>query len=284
VVTGRALDNVGVMGGVKWWCANNISGTGHNRDRRDRAKGQQSKFTCSAGAASRDKLGGTLRALLGLDVWPRRRGPSLSQACGQRVWPMLVARRIDDIGEHQSGAGGVASHSESGARGIDTGRAYSATGMVPRYVSCSPVRIGLAGYAWRVGRSGQCRMVPRHRACPARASDMTRPSSYAKRPKVTRKAKAKGHGTGTRDTGPLTNNPDMALIQRLHSISENENSSAQARVSALRTALEVSGALGRHARKPQDTELSLSPGVLTRAGLERELMRLRRVVMPGTEG
>ena len=130
-------------------------------------------------------------------------------------------------------------------------------------------------------------MVPRDRACYAGRQDVTRPTTVRRgkaKAKAKRQAKARPVLSRDRDTNkPDTDNPESDLLRRLALIAENENSSATARVSALRTALEVSGALGRHARKPVDLEATLSPGLLSRSGLEKELERLRRIVLPGTE-
>jgi hypothetical protein len=160
----------------------------------------------------------------------------------------------------------------------------AATGMVPWHVPPQALRNGLACHAWCMGRPGRGRMVPSRGACYAGRRDVTRPTTFRK-VKLKPKAKPVPRPVLSRDTNASESNiPENDLLRRLALIAGDEKASSTSRVSALRTALEVSGALGRHARKPQDTELSLSPGVLTRAGLERELMRLRRVVMPGTEG
>lgn len=197
---------------------------------------------------------------------------------------MLVAWRLHHARDAVPRAPGGSRASQSlqvwpGAFGPD-----ASTGVVPRHVPPQALRNGLARHARCMGRPGRGRVVPSRGACYAGRWDVTRPTTYRK-VKLKPKSKPVPRLVPSRDTNTRESNiPETDLLHRLALIAEDEKASSTSRVSALRTALEVSGALGRHARKPQDTELSLSPGILTRAGLERELMRLRRVVMPGTEG
>lgn len=72
------------------------------------------------------------------------------------------------------------------------------------------------------------------------------------------------------------------LLTGLERLAEDENASGQARVSAARAVLEAQGVLGKHARNPADEAIERPVGLLTRAGLERELVRLRRSVMPAS--
>jgi hypothetical protein len=84
-----------------------------------------------------------------------------------------------------------------------------------------------------------------------------------------------GQLSGIRDAG-------STLLIGLERLAENENASGQARVSAARTVLEVQGIIGKHARDPADEAAERPVGLLSRAGLERELVRLRRSVMPAS--
>jgi len=77
-------------------------------------------------------------------------------------------------------------------------------------------------------------------------------------------------------------NIGVTLLAGLERLAENENASGQARVSAARTVLEVQGIIGKHARDPADEAAERPVGLLSRAGLERELVRLRRSVMPAS--
>ena len=75
---------------------------------------------------------------------------------------------------------------------------------------------------------------------------------------------------------------DSPLLLGLERLAGDESASGQARVSAARAVLEAQGVLGKHARNPGDEPAERPPGLLTRAGLERELIRLRRSVMPAS--
>jgi len=75
---------------------------------------------------------------------------------------------------------------------------------------------------------------------------------------------------------------DSPLLQGLERLASDEMASGQARVSAARAVLEAQGILGKHARNPGDEATERPVGLLTRAGLERELIRLRRSVMPAS--
>jgi hypothetical protein len=88
-------------------------------------------------------------------------------------------------------------------------------------------------------------------------------------------------GTGRgQDTGHES--PANELIEGLQQLAGDESASGQARVSAARAVLEVQGVLGRNAVSPRDKDLALTPALLTREGLVRELARLRRSILPGT--
>jgi len=74
----------------------------------------------------------------------------------------------------------------------------------------------------------------------------------------------------------------VTLLEGLERLANDEAAPGQARVSAARAVLEAQGVLGRHARDPADEAAERPVGLLSRAGLERELVRLRRSVMPAS--
>jgi hypothetical protein len=98
---------------------------------------------------------------------------------------------------------------------------------------------------------------------------------------------ATGQGTSpkvslARKTPTKINNPwgktDPRLsehLQILTALSEDETANPAARVSALRTLLEASGVLGKHAPDPNARDSLVPLSNATRSDLEHELSRLR---------
>ena len=68
---------------------------------------------------------------------------------------------------------------------------------------------------------------------------------------------------------------DMNTLSVLERLATDPDQGAQARVAAARTLLEAQGAIGRHQTRPDAADLDTAVSALDRAGMVRELARLR---------